>query len=897
MQGRLLKTFSIFAVLVMLAVSMAAIALPDNDVDAVSSDNSAATIRFEKEQNSSEYVDMNVRIGYPVQLPTSLFSVEDKYLDYWTDGTNNYDPGYALTVESGMTLYGVWASGTGNHLQDVTLEPGERYNKKLKDLTGNTGTFEDIVIPDEWMDIIVDQYTWGFADTYLVGNAAGPDVYYISFSQSINGINPTFYWFTITVEAETDKEVEVNFRAGEETTEYFDTRITRAGTGFILPGEGDVPSTGHENETLVGWSLKDDRGTPGTYALDSLYIFDVDTVVTAVWEADPNILIYSLDGGSLDNVYAEIIESDKPVTFKTGAFKDGYKFLGWMVNEDPDMVYAPGLMTYLDSMTKVRAYFVPEDTLTYTVEFDAGKGSTLIQSQTVEPGKYIVLPTLQTSLDGYEFAGWSTEPPTGDGIDDRSTIGERDYQVTGNVKLYAVYTDPSPTDPDEPEDPDDPEPEPLMCTVYFDSQGGDLSYEPVKTLSGQTIQAPASPVKDGSIFLGWAKIGTAEAYDFTKPIESSTTFYALWGDLFTISYGSDAATGLPTVTVNVLSPYNGSPNISVYWGSTEAGSGVVVNGTATKVYEYTTWGYISITVEWEGQDHTSRMPFSVKAEHYNPVRVHTVWFDTDEGSYLGPQFVDHGSTITRPADPTKDGMNFAGWVGPDGKPWDFDRPIYYETTLRATWADTPVVEDPETDIVPYFTVSKTTDGWKLDGSKSVNVKTYEWYLDDEAVGTGVTFELKAENVADGNHTVQLKCIGNDDKEYWTDKQTITKGDVVIEPVIPVASVSKSETDTTWEFDGTGSSNSIKYQWYVDGEKIAGATSFKFSLQKEGLAAGLHTIKLEVQSTTGHTDTATDSFQITGNGGNSGDDDGSDWVLYVCIAALVIVIIVAVWRFI
>ena len=435
-----------------------------------------------------------------------------------------------------------------------------------------------------------------------------------------------------------------------------------------------------------------------------------------------------------------------------------------------------------------------------------------------------------------------------------------------------------------------------MCTVYFDSQGGDLSYEPVKTLSGQTIQAPASPVKDGSIFLGWAKIGTAEAYDFTKPIESSTTFYALWGDLFTITYGTEAETGLPTVTVNVLSPYNGSPNITVDWGSDLIEPSVVVNGTATMTYEYTSYGYIVLTIEWEGKDYTSRLWFQVNAEHYNPVRVHTVWFDTDEGSYLGPQFVDHGSTITKPADPTKDGMNFAGWVGPDGKPWDFDTPIYSETTLRATWADTPIIDDPETDIVPYFTVSKTTDGWKLDGSKSVNVKTYEWYLDDEAVGTGVTFELKAEDVADGNHTIQLKCIGNDDKEYWTDKQTITKGDVVIEPVIPEAAFTKSETDSAWEFDGTKSTNAIKYQWYVDGKKIDGATSSKFSLEKDGLASGDHRIKLEVESTTGHTDSFSDYIRVAGNGGGNGDEGGTDWVLYACIVAVVAVIAIVIWRF-
>ena len=267
--------------------------------------------------------------------------------------------------------------------------------------------------------------------------------------------------------------------------------------------------------------------------------------------------------------------------------------------------------------------------------YDAGAGSTTLKTQKVEAGKYVVLPMLQTSLPGYEFIGWSTDPPTGDGIDDRTPISTEHLQIDSSITLYAVYHDAGITDPDDPE-PEEPE-----YSVTFDPNGGDTTYPVQKVTSGDKVSEPVSPLKDGCIFLGWAEVGKTEPYDFNRPVEYTMVLYAMWDEFFTISYAEDDE-GAPVVIVTIAEDYRGADKIEVYWGSPLIQNTIVENGTAQMVYTYTTYGYIVLTATINGDQYTSRAPFSVSADHYNPTKVYTVYFNTDGGSYIKPQKVEHG---------------------------------------------------------------------------------------------------------------------------------------------------------------------------------------------------------------------------------------------------------------
>jgi len=65
-----------------------------------------------------------------------------------------------------------------------------------------------------------------------------------------------------------------------------------------------------------------------------------------------------------------------------------------------------------------------------------------------------------------------------------------------------------------------------------------------------------------------------------------------------------------------------------------------------------------------------------------------VLFDTNGGSFVPSQTVNHGDKITKPVDPTKTGYIFAGWYKDSGLtiPWNFSKDVVTSNiTLYAKW--------------------------------------------------------------------------------------------------------------------------------------------------------------------------------------------------------------------
>ncbi len=63
-----------------------------------------------------------------------------------------------------------------------------------------------------------------------------------------------------------------------------------------------------------------------------------------------------------------------------------------------------------------------------------------------------------------------------------------------------------------------------------------------------------------------------------------------------------------------------------------------------------------------------------------------VTFDSDGGSAVDAQTVEHGGTASKPADPTKDGFDFVEWQK-DGSTFDFATAITGATELKAVWKE------------------------------------------------------------------------------------------------------------------------------------------------------------------------------------------------------------------
>ncbi|MDR2580491.1 MAG: InlB B-repeat-containing protein, partial [Fibromonadaceae bacterium] len=68
---------------------------------------------------------------------------------------------------------------------------------------------------------------------------------------------------------------------------------------------------------------------------------------------------------------------------------------------------------------------------------------------------------------------------------------------------------------------------------------------------------------------------------------------------------------------------------------------------------------------------------------------YTVSFNSDGGSSVESQTINHGGTAVAPTAPTKAGHTFAGWhIGEATEAFDFENtPITANTTLTAKWTD------------------------------------------------------------------------------------------------------------------------------------------------------------------------------------------------------------------
>ena len=119
------------------------------------------------------------------------------------------------------------------------------------------------------------------------------------------------------------------------------------------------------------------------------------------------------------------------------------------------------------------------------------------------------------------------------------------------------------------------------------------------------------------------------------------------------------------------------------------------------------------------------------------VRTYTVTFETSGGSAVNPVTVDTGSTVTKPADPTKSGYTFGGWYKDSTlqTPWDFaNGTVTADTTLYAKWTANPPAPSYD-DSDPTYAVSTPA---AENGSVTVSPK-------NASAGSTVTITVKPDS--------------------------------------------------------------------------------------------------------------------------------------------------------
>ena len=354
-------------------------------------------------------------------------------------------------------------------------------------------------------------------------------------------------------------------------------------------------------------------------------------------------------------------------------------------------------------MIGIGIYFMAQDK-TYIVKFVGIETET---TQEVSEGNYVRRPEDPTK-EGYEFLGWYN----------KEVLFNFNTKITEDIVLKAKWQESNLQD---------------TYTVTFDTDGGS-SIDPVMVAKGELLQKPVDPTKEGYIFDKWY-IDNVE-YDFNKEVTSDITLKATWkkqdGNSFVVTFNSDGGSKINSQTVEkdgtVNKPVNPTKQgytfvswqldgkdydfstkvtqnitLKAVWkkvdtftvtfnsdgGSTVKSQSVEKNKTATKPANPTKAGKIFVSWQLNGKDYDFSTKvtqnITLKAVWRNP-NSYTVTFDTDGGSSITSKTVSEGKTISKPADPTKEGFIFVSWQL-NGKDYNFSSSITSNITLKAVWRE------------------------------------------------------------------------------------------------------------------------------------------------------------------------------------------------------------------
>ena len=212
---------------------------------------------------------------------------------------------------------------------------------------------------------------------------------------------------------------------------------------------------------------------------------------------------------------------------------------------------------------------------------------------------------------------------------------------------------------------------PVAYTISF--EGSNIS--PVTTNDDGTLSSlptPTAPIP-GQEFVGWytAEEG-GEKVTTDTVFTSDTTLYARWN--------KEVTPPATTYKVTFLDE-NGNalyPTESVAEGET------VTKPADPEKDGYTFLGWYTDDDELFDFDTPITERTFLTAKFEKVVTTYKVTFLDENGNALYPtESVAEGETVTKPADPEKDGYTFLGWYTDDDELFDFDTPITERTFLTA----------------------------------------------------------------------------------------------------------------------------------------------------------------------------------------------------------------------
>ncbi len=476
---------------------------------------------------------------------------------------------------------------------------------------------------------------------------------------------------------------------------------------FLLEGEvaqapipADKSGVGKE---FMGWF--DENGNE----FDPAATYTENVSYTARYSQNAVVVKFMSAGKLLSEVR---LEKGEAVERPADPVRAGYIFGGWQLNgADYDFAQAVQESITLDAVWTEEPVVPP--TPEYTVSF-AGEGVN-IPAQTVKEGEKAEKPA-DPVREGYIFGGWTFN---GEAYNFASP-------VSGDITLTAVWT------AEVIED---------HTVTFVDGEGNVLSTQTVPhggnatmpTLSGDTyfaydlsklvnvredITLVVTPVAKSEYatkdyYLSQAFVRDDERVEFNGFLASWATVLYDMGQSF--SFTENFAGKLQ---VKPFAPTNSDAEKTPKFQDGQSMTiEIAVDGYAV--------GRLTINKDFKRQFYTvcENVPAGVHTvsitvvamegitpdkyganvclaniliqEKTVPVVKHTVSF-AGEGVNIAAQEIVEGQTASKPADPTREGYVFAGWLL-DGEAYDFAAAVTGDITLTASWTEqtTPPVEPTE----------------------------------------------------------------------------------------------------------------------------------------------------------------------------------------------------------
>ncbi|MFA7612316.1 MAG: InlB B-repeat-containing protein [Acholeplasmataceae bacterium] len=192
-----------------------------------------------------------------------------------------------------------------------------------------------------------------------------------------------------------------------------------------------------------------------------------------------------------------------------------------------------------------------------------------------------------------------------------------------------------------------------------------------------------TPEKSGTTFLGWYTNASFSGSPVTQVTQGSTgdkVFYARWDGgtptTYTVTFNSNGGSSVPSQTIpsggKVTQPNNPTRSGYTFSGWYDGGS----------LFDFGTSIYANKTLTAQWQENT---PTTYTVNFYS------------QGTLYTSQTVNSGGLASRPADPTRSGYTFSGWLL-GSSVYNFNSPVTQSINLVASW----IIDNPEDEVTVTF---------------------------------------------------------------------------------------------------------------------------------------------------------------------------------------------------